>query len=567
MIGVFILTGISIYAQDKISIADSIIDRRGEVYVSIPRNTYKSVKNFDFQSRIDKFTADSIFLYLGKDDRAFISMAGEDIHILSAPSELHSATMSDSPDDVLQGIAYPDYRTYLNIMKSFGENWPEICKIDTIGYSEKGRLILSARIGKRLNAPGEVPLVFYSSSIHGDELTGFSLMLRLIDLILNPLSNNSIGTMEDEEIRNEITDLISGLTIIINPLANPDGTYFRSDTTVFGATRNNANGIDLNRNYPDAVKGNHPDSKSWQKETIAMMAYMEKHSAVLSANFHGGAEVVNYPFDVWSALHADNNWFRFIAREYADSCQARKKGYMKGYNDGISNGYAWYKVSGSRQDYVCYFLHGRELTIELSDIKLPPSGMLNEYWEANKRSMLNLIKQANYGIQGIVRDSMTDSSIDAMVFINNHDKLNSDIKTLRSGHFFRPIYSGNYEMTISSDGYQPLTLSGVSIENYEKLVLSVKLLKTESYYEQPEIEISPNPFYDRLILELTNPTSPIYDVEIYNLNGLRVYHKKFITITDIGEFELFPNLKSAGLYILKITDSGDIYTFKIVYIK
>ncbi len=503
LIGIFFLIGISIYAQDKIFIADSILETRGEIYVSIPRNTYKSVKNFDVQNRIDKLTGDSIFLYLGKEDRAFISMAGEDIYILRPPSERYKVTMSDSPDEVLQGKAYPDYRTYLAIMHSFGVKWPEICRIDTIGYSEKGRLILSARIGKGLDDQGDVPVVFLTSSMHGDELTGFSLMLRLIDLILNPLSNNYTETMEDEEIQKDIADLISCLTIIINPLANPDGTYFRSDTTVFGATRSNTNGIDLNRNYPDPEKGDHPDSKSWQKETLAMMDYMEKYPPVLSANFHGGAEVVNYPFDVWPALHADNNWFRFVAREYADSCRARKGGYMKGFDDGITNGYKWYKVNGNRQDYVCYFLHGRELTIELSNIKLPPSSMLDDYWKANKRSMINLIRQAGYGIQGIVRDSLTDAPVSAKIFINNHDKLNSEIKTFSSGHFFRPAYKGNYEMTISSDGYHSQILSDVSIDNYEKRVLSVKLLQKDVFPEQSGIEINPNPFYDKLNLKLT----------------------------------------------------------------
>ena len=90
------------------------------------------------------------------------------------------------------------------------------------------------------------------------------------------------------------------MEIYITPLANPDGTYHGGNNTVSGAWRGNANGIDLNRNYWDPADGQHPDGEVWQTETIANMNFMAAHHFVISANFHGGAEVVNYPWDTWS---------------------------------------------------------------------------------------------------------------------------------------------------------------------------------------------------------------------------------------------------------------------------
>ena len=74
--------------------------------------------------------------------------------------------------------------------------------------------------------------------MHGDELTGYVLMLRFIDDILNNYNTNS-----------RITYLVNEIDIWINPLANPDGAYAGGNSNVWGATRSNANFIDLNRNF------------------------------------------------------------------------------------------------------------------------------------------------------------------------------------------------------------------------------------------------------------------------------------------------------------------------------
>ena len=115
--------------------------------------------------------------------------------------------------------------------------------------------------------------------MHGDETGGYILMLHLADYLLkNYLTSSRVKT------------LLDNLEIWINPLANPDGTY-RNDNTINSPTRYNANGFDLNRNFPDPLNPN----TFKQKETLDMIKFLRKHRFVLSANFHSGAEVVNYP--------------------------------------------------------------------------------------------------------------------------------------------------------------------------------------------------------------------------------------------------------------------------------
>jgi carboxypeptidase D len=60
--------------------------------------------------------------------------------------------------------------------------------------------------------------------------------------------------------------------------------------------RNNANNVDLNRNFPDQYGVNELNTVQ-EPETLAVMNWSLANQFVLSANLHGGALVANYPFD------------------------------------------------------------------------------------------------------------------------------------------------------------------------------------------------------------------------------------------------------------------------------
>jgi len=88
-----------------------------------------------------------------------------------------------------------------------------------------------------------------------------------------------------------IVQLINKTDIYIIPSINPDGFEH--------GRRSNANFKDLNRNFPDLrfpgreTQGPHGP----EPEVNAIMEWSKKHHFVLSANFHGGALVANYPYD------------------------------------------------------------------------------------------------------------------------------------------------------------------------------------------------------------------------------------------------------------------------------
>ena len=182
----------------------------------------------------------------------------------------------------------------------------------------------------------------------------------------------------------------------------------------------------MNRNYPDPSTNQHPDGNMWQPETMAFMDYADRQHFTLSINFHGGAEVINYPWDDWTSAQkvtADNSWWQFVSKEYADTVHHYgPSGYFTSpYPTGYTEGGDWYVITGGRQDCHNYFKHAKEVTAEISTNKTPAANLLPGFFRSNIHSFLNYIEQANYGINGKVYDSVTYAPVAAKVFIASHD--------------------------------------------------------------------------------------------------------------------------------------------------
>jgi hypothetical protein len=360
------------------------------------------------------------------------------------------------------------------------------------------------------------------------------LLLRLIEYLLN---NYSTAV--------EVRELVDRLEIWINPMANPDATYFLSDTSVAGAVRFNAAHIDLNRDFPD-IRNDNWAGVTRQPETSAMMSFLQELQPTLSAGFHGGAEVVNYPWDTWDRLHADDIWFRSISRAYVDTVhQYSNDGYMSFMENGITNGYAWYRVYGGRQDYVNCLLHGREVTIELSNDKMPPEDELEVYWDYNRRSLLQYIGQALTGITGVVSDSLTGMPVAAKVRLVQHDRDSSFVVTSSSaGFYFRLTVEGSYMLQFEAPGYQTKR-HAVQVSGGLHTLLNVKLnpLSKSILY--------PNPFGNKLCFFISVPGDNL-TVEVFDLTG-RKCREISQHVEDAGWQDTDVSGLKPGLYIIRLT--------------
>lgn len=367
--------------------------------------------------------------------------------------------------------AYPTYAQYASQMNDFATDHPTIAELVDIGDSENGRDLLFIKLSDNVSTHEQEPRILLTSSMHGDEIAGYPMMLSLIDFLIEVY--NDTGHARHTEIKN----LIDNSEIWINPMANPDGTFFgdwANYANVSGARRGNANNIDLNRNYPDPNGGAHPDGEVYQDETVAFMAMADSYHFVIAANMHGGVEVFNYPWDTWSVAqgrHVDDDWYNLIvASEYATHAQNDGPSGYFDYNvdsnamAGVTHGATWYQVQGGRQDYMNYEKQCRESTLELSNNKIIAANQIENHWDYNRNALIDFIKQGTYGFRGLVKDANTLNPIQAKISIVGRDNIansrGSWVNTeLPIGDFYRPIEAGTYDILVEADCYQPRTLS------------------------------------------------------------------------------------------------------------
>ena len=158
--------------------------------------------------------------------------------------------------------------------------------------------------------------------------------------------------------------------------------------------------------------------------------------------------------------HADLDWWWYMGRAFADTCHKYgSNGYFTEETNGVTPGGDWYVIDGSRQDYMNYYQHCREVTLEISEDKSPSGSQLPQFWTNLKHSLLNYIEECLNGFNGTVTDSITGEPLEAMVFIQNHDINYSEVYShLPEGKYYRPIKSGTYTVTFSADGYVSKTV-------------------------------------------------------------------------------------------------------------
>ena len=200
-------------------------------------------------------------------------------------------------------------------LKKFALEYPQITKLYSIGYSVQNRKLWAMKISSNpeQHDPGE-PEFKLVGNIHGNEFVGREMLLRLIKHLCENYGKNE-----------EITKLVDTTGIHILPSLNPDGYELASvkgkENPYIG--HRNANGVDINRNFPDQFFPSTTGSP--QPETRAAMDWIQAHPFVLSGSLHSGALVASYPYDdspsgqsLYSAT-PDDDVFRHLAKSYSQA--------------------------------------------------------------------------------------------------------------------------------------------------------------------------------------------------------------------------------------------------------
>jgi len=555
------------YSSQK-EIIEKYLSERNEVYFKFYVSSKEIIKKLANQISIDNVRDNvvnyEVIAYANTDEMEVFRKYNIDFAVMTPPSLQFPVKTTDNIKEIMAWDVYPTYDAYVTMMNNFATYYPNLCKIVNIGSTVQGRSLLYAVISDSVNFRKPKPRFLYTSSIHGDETTGYVSMLRLIDTLLSSYGTNP-----------KLTELVKNIEIWINPLANPDGTYHGGNSTVSGATRSNYNGIDLNRNFPDFYG---TPTGSRQVETQNVMNQLNQYTFAMSMNFHGGAEVLNYPWDCVQPHHPDNDWFLNISKRYVDTVHLINSTYLDDVLSsdpgipGITNGYAWYYVYGGRQDYMTFFMGGREITAEISSTKLIPQTQLPTYYNYNVRSLINHIKECLYGVRGIVTDSITNLPIKAKVRVTNFEYMN-DSTSVRTdstcGDYHRMLKTGTYTLTFKSQNYYPKTITGVYVKMDSTTILNVKLRPISTGISGNETPLNfmlsqnyPNPFNPVTSIKYQIASNSNVKLVVFDILG-----KEVMTLVNekqsVGDYEVkFDAGKlSSGIYFYKLT-SGNLSDVK-----
>ena len=359
---------------------------------------------------------------------------------------LHLSSVADAAPFIgTLKYKHHSHSVLLSRLDSYAAAYPHLARLYTLSRTSVQQrqlpvMEISDNVG--VHEPGE-PEVKYIGNMHGNEVVGREVLLHFIDYLLTQYG-----------VDERVTDLVNNTRIHIMPTMNPDGYEMSGEGDCSGLRgRYNANNVDLNRNFPDRLDRGHTTR---EPETLAIMEWLEEYPFVLSANFHGGALVANYPYDNsrdgaadYTATQ-DDDVFRSLALAYSRSHPTMHIQRVSGFPNGITNGADWYSIDGGMQDYNYLQTSCFEILVEQGFCKYPFYMELKTFWEENLDSLLSLLERAHIGVKGFVRDVNGNAVSRARVDVLGRDR---QVYTAVDGDYWRLLVPGTYGLRVSAPGF------------------------------------------------------------------------------------------------------------------
>ena len=332
---------------------------------------------------------------------------------------------------------YHDYNELTEFLVNISNTYPSITNLISIGQSVQGRELWVLEISDNPGVNEVEPEFRYIANMHGDETVGREMSVYLIDWLCS-----NYGVSE------RATNLVNNTSIHIMPSMNPDGFEL--------GQRNNANDVDLNRDFPDQFQDPNNNVNGRQPETRSVMQWSEQHNFILSANMHTGALVVNYPFDgpnsgSYSAC-PDDDIFVDLALTYSENHQDM---YTESpFSQGITNGAQWYALFGGLQDWSYVWTKAFDVTLEQNEVKWPNQNLLPGLWDENREAMISYIERVHGpSVKGVVIDADSGLPVPCSITVEgNENVISNDIEY---GDYYRLLTPGTYQITFNSIGYEP----------------------------------------------------------------------------------------------------------------
>lgn len=318
-----------------------------------------------------------------------------------------------------------DEKTY----RELAEKYPTLVKLESIGKSGAGADLWIVKISDNANIDEKEPEFAYIANMHGNEVVGRRLMVRLLSDMIEKYQAGDP----------EMVQLIDNNEIFFMPTMNPDGYAKRR--------RGNAKWTDLNRDFPDFanLSNNENTTNGRAIETVAMMNFHAGRHIALSGSFHDGAVVVNYPWDTTKERPPLHQMIREISLEYAGLNSDMRDSYS--WEGGVTNGYDWYEVNGGIQDWAYYYHGDLMITLELSNSKWPRFKEIDNQYELNRDAMVAFMKRIDQGA-GFITTDPKDQGWVKITSATTGEEIGR--YPYFEGEYYKILPTGDYNFEISS---------------------------------------------------------------------------------------------------------------------
>ena len=402
------------------------------------------------------------------------------------------------------------YAQALDTLAYYQATYPEICRLDTMGYSSRDSVpILRFKISDNPQMDDDEPAVFLCGGVHADEVLGVEVVMSFIHNIMSRYaSNDSLATY-----------YINNLEIFCVPFINPEGhivvesgdTDWRKDKydNDHNGIFNFHDGVDNNRNYdfgwsidnaPSAIvpesleyKGTAPFTQS---ENIAMAAFGQHYKPLFAIDYHsptyGRSEKAYYPWywyptDGGHGFSPDEGLMYSICRQYASLI----------INDQGDSTYEARRGLVDKGDFKTYFYGNfgtAAFSVEISDTTIQDTLRVDGICQRHLPSQYFLLQRAlSSGITGIIRDSVTLEPIQAEVQVL--EAINADIhprlSRADSGRYRRLLAPGSYTLRFLKTGYSTRNVAGVVVSSGHPTTLDKLLPPINPRPPAPVLNVPP----------------------------------------------------------------------------